>query len=81
METGIISPLGILGIILLVVGIIMTIIGIILLIANQNKPKYWFIWFSLIVGIILGIIGSIVIVIVLMQENKLDVRKIDNEFS
>lgn len=67
MSYGVSSPLGIAGIIFIVIGIIMAVIGIILLIANQNKPKAWYIWFLMIVGILLGIAGGIMLAVALMQ--------------
>lgn len=65
MASGLSSPLGIAGIILVIIGIIIAVIGIILLIANQNLPKAWYIWFLLIGGIVLGIIGGILLAIAL----------------
>lgn len=67
MATGLSSPLGVAGIILIIIGIIMAVIGIILLIANQNQPKPWYIWLLLIGGIILGIIGGVLLAIALSQ--------------
>lgn len=67
MATGLSSPLGVAGIILIIVGIIMAVIGIILLIANQNREKPWYIWFLLIMGVVLGIIGGILLAIALSQ--------------
>lgn len=68
MASGLSSPLGIAGIILIIIGIIMTVVGIILLIANQNKQKYWYIWLLLIGGVVLGIIGGILLAIALSQQ-------------
>lgn len=67
MATGLSSPLGVAGIILIIVGIIMAVIGIILLIANQNREKPWYIWFLLIMGVVLGIIGGILLAVALSQ--------------
>lgn len=67
MASGLSSPLGIAGIILIIVGIIMAVVGIILLISNQNKPKGWYIWFLMVTGIVLGIIGGVMLAIALMQ--------------
>jgi len=57
------SPIGMTGICLIVIGVVMAIVGIILLIANQNHPKPWYIWFLLITGAVLGIIGGIILAI------------------
>ena len=65
MAYGLSTPLGITGIIFVIIGIIMALIGIILLIVNYNKSKAWYIWFLLIVGIILAILGAIFMVIAL----------------
>lgn len=67
MASGLSSPLGIGGVILIIIGIIMAVIGVILLIANQNKPKAWYIWLLLIGGIVLGIIGGIMLAVALSQ--------------
>lgn len=63
------SPLGISGIILIIIGIITAVIGVIILIANQNQPKGWYIWVLMIGGIVLGIIGGIMLAIALAQRN------------
>jgi len=65
MASGLSSPLGIAGIIFIIIGIIMAVVGIILLIANQNKSKSWYIWFLLIAGIVLGIAGGIMVAVAL----------------
>ncbi len=57
------SPIGMAGICLIIIGVVMAIVGIILLIANQNHPKPWYIWFLLITGAVLGIIGGIILAI------------------
>ena len=67
MASGLSSPLGIAGILLIIIGIIMAVIGVILLIANQNKPKEWYIWLLLIGGVVLGITGGILLAIALSQ--------------
>lgn len=67
MASGLSTPLGIAAIILIIVGIIMAVIGVILLIANQNKPKAWYIWLLLIGGIVLGIVGGIMLAVALAQ--------------
>lgn len=67
MATGLSSPLGVTGIILIIIGIIMAIIGVILLIANQNKEKPWYIWVLIVGGIILGIIGGILLAVALSR--------------
>ena len=71
MASGLSSPLGIIGIILIIIGIIMAVVGIILLIVNQNNEKPWFIWFLLIGGIVLGIIGGILLAIALSQSSRI----------
>ncbi len=63
MASGLTSPLGIAGIIFIIIGIIMAIIGIILLIINQNNTKEWYIWVLLVGGIIIGIIGAIMLAV------------------
>lgn len=68
MAAGFSSPVGIAGIILIVVGIIMAIIGVILLIINQNKPKAWYIWLLLIGGVVLGIAGGVMLAIALSMK-------------
>lgn len=67
MASGLSSPLGIAGVILIIIGIVMAVIGIILLIVNQNKPKGWYIWFLLIAGLVLGIGGGIMVAIAMME--------------
>lgn len=67
MASGLSSPLGIAGIIFIVIGIIMAIVGIIILIVNTNKEKPWYIWVLLIGGIVLGIAGGIMLAIALMN--------------
>ena len=64
---GISSPLGIAGVLLIIIGIIMAVVGVIFLIANQNREKPWYIWILLIGGIVLGIIGGIMLAIALSQ--------------
>lgn len=65
MASGLATPLGIGGIILIILGIIMAVIGVILLIANQNRSKAWWIWVLLVGGIVFGIIGGILLAIAL----------------
>lgn len=67
MATGLSSPLGVAGIILIIIGIIMAVIGIILLIAHQNRDRPWYIWFLLITGVVMGIIGGILLAVALSQ--------------
>lgn len=67
MAYGLSSPLGMAGLILIIVGVIMAIVGIILLLANQKKAKPWYIWFLLIVGLVMGIAGGIMLAIALSQ--------------
>jgi hypothetical protein len=57
------SPIGMTAILLIIIGVVMAIVGIILLIANQNHPKPWYIWFLLITGAVLGIIGGIILAV------------------
>jgi flagellar basal body-associated protein FliL len=57
------SPIGMTGIFLIIIGLVMAVVGIILLIANQNSPKPWYIWFLLISGAVLGIIGGIILAV------------------
>ena len=68
MATGLSSPLGISGIILVVIGIIMAIVGVILIVSNQNADKPWYVWFLLIGGIVVGILGGILLAIALSQK-------------
>lgn len=68
MATGLSSPLGVAGIILIIIGIIMAVIGVILLIVNQNQPKGWYIWLFLIGGVVLGIAGGVMLAIALSQK-------------
>lgn len=64
---GISSPLGIAGVILIIIGLIMAIIGTIILIVNQNKSSPWYVWGLVIVGFALAIIGSTLLAIALSQ--------------
>ena len=57
------SPIGMTAILLIIIGLVMAVVGIILLIANQNSPKPWYIWFLLISGAVLGIIGGIILAV------------------
>ena len=57
------SPIGMTAILLIIIGLVMAIVGIILLIANQNSPKPWYIWFLLISGAVLGIIGGFILAV------------------
>ena len=57
------SPIGMAAMLLITIGVVMAIVGIILLIANQNHPKPWYIWFLLITGAVLGIIGGIILAV------------------
>ena len=63
MVKGLSTPIGMSGILLIVIGLVMTIIGIILLIVNQNKPKEWYIWLLLILGAVMGIVGGLILAI------------------
>jgi len=71
MASGLSSPLGIAGIIFIIIGIIMALVGIILLIINQNNEKPWYIWLLLVVGIALGIAGGIMLAIALSQKSSI----------
>lgn len=67
MAYGLSTPLGIGGVILIIIGVIMAVIGIILLLANQKKDKPWYVWFLLIAGLVMGIAGGVMLAIVLSQ--------------
>ncbi len=70
MSSGLSSPLGVAGVISVVIGIIMAVVGIILLLVDQNYPKPWYTWFLLIVGVVLGIAGGIMMAIALSERTK-----------
>lgn len=55
------TPLGMAGVILVIIGVILAIIGVILLFVDSNQPKSWYTWTLLIVGIVLGIAGALMI--------------------
>jgi H+/Cl- antiporter ClcA len=59
--SGAYSPLGVSGIIMIVIGLIVALVGIIILVINQNKPKEWYMWLLAIVGLIAAIIGAILL--------------------
>lgn len=61
MASGASSPLGIAGIIFIIIGIIMAVIGIVLLIVYSTTTIQWFVWVLLVGGILLGIIGGIML--------------------
>ena len=65
MASGIGSPLGIIGLILIIIGIIMLIIGIILVLVDSAKSKEWYVWALIIAGVSFGIAGTIMLVIAL----------------
>lgn len=67
MASGLSSPLGVFGIILIIIGIVMVVVGIIFLISLANETKPWWTWFLLIGGIVFGIIGGILLAIALSQ--------------
>lgn len=67
MATGLSSPLGVAGVLLIILGIIMAVVGVIFLIAMSTQSKPWWTWFLLIGGIIMGIIGGILLAIALSQ--------------
>lgn len=70
MASGLSSPWGILGIILLAVGIIMAIVGTVFAITMQNQSRPWWIWTLLIVGVILIIVGGIFIAVALSGKSE-----------
>lgn len=59
------SPLGLAGILFIIIGVIMAIIGVILLVVNQNNPSLWYIWLLLIGGIVFGVAGGVMLAIAL----------------
>jgi len=61
------SPLGITGIILLVIGILMLIIGVVFLIIESSTSKGWYVWTLLIGGIIFLLIGGILLAVALSK--------------
>lgn len=67
-KTGIASPLGIAGVVMIALGIILTLIGLIFLVVNQNGVKAWYMWFLVIVGILVGIVGSVCLAFALLPE-------------
>lgn len=74
MASGLSTPLGIAGVIFIIVGIIMALVGIILLIVNQNGNKPWYIWFLLVGGVIIGIAGGIMLAVALSERSTVCVR-------
>src|SRR5436853_1362198 len=62
MGTALSTPLGIAGVIFIIIGIILTVIGIVLLIVYSQQPTIpsW-IWWIFIGGVIIGIIGGIML--------------------
>lgn len=65
MATGLSSPLGFAGVLMIIIGIILAVAGIIALVAMANQTKPWWVWFLLIGGIVIGIIGGILLAIAL----------------
>lgn len=64
------SPLGITGIVMIILGIILAIIGIVLLINYQNQSIPWWVWLMLVGGVIIAIIGGIMLAIALSSQKK-----------
>lgn len=62
------TPLGIAGIVFIVIGIIMAIVGIILLVLDKDVEKPWYIWVLLAGGIVMGIIGGIMLAVAYSRE-------------
>jgi drug/metabolite transporter (DMT)-like permease len=60
---GISSPLGISGIVLLIIGVILLIVGVILLVVNTDPSKPWYIWALIFAGLVLSIIGGILLAV------------------
>jgi hypothetical protein len=61
------SPLGITGIILLIIGLLMLIIGVVFLIIESSTSKGWYVWTLLIGGIIFLLIGGILLAVALSR--------------
>lgn len=57
------TPIGIIGIIFIILGVIMSIIAITILILSRINSKPWYVWILLILGVLLGITGSIFLAI------------------
>lgn len=70
------TPLGIGGIIFIAMGLAIALAGIILLIANQNKPKEWYIWFLISMGTVMAIVGGVMLAIALADDSTLTVEKV-----
>jgi hypothetical protein len=62
------TPLGIAGIVFIVIGIIMAIVGIVLLVLDKDVEKPWYIWVLLAGGIVMGIIGGIMLAVAYSRE-------------
>lgn len=76
------TPLGIGGLVFIGMGVALVIAGVILLIANQNKPKEWYIWFLISLGTVLGILGGVMLAVALADTNtltKVSSKKEDEE--
>ena len=65
------SPLGIGGLAFIGIGLALAIAGIVLLIAKQNKPKDWYVWFLISFGTLMGIIGGVMLAIALADTSTL----------
>lgn len=63
MASGLSSPTGVAGVLLVVIGLIMAVVGVIFLIAGQSGN--WWTWLLFIGGIVLIIIGAILIAVAL----------------
>jgi hypothetical protein len=68
MGSGLSTPLGTAGTILLITGVVVTVVGVIFLIIYQNEVKPWWVWVLVILGIILSIIGGVMMAIALSHE-------------
>lgn len=62
------TPLGIAGIVMIILGLILAIVGIVLLVLNKDITKPWYIWVMLGGGIVIGIIGGILLAVAYAKE-------------
>jgi len=63
MGSGLSTPVGTVGTILLISGVVFAIVGTIFLILYQNEEKPWWVWFLVVTGIILSIIGGVMMAV------------------